>query len=139
MLNAARHGVLKSRIEQFFVIGRKIMSESITEVAPLTYDILKGAVAGVAAAIRCRLILQPAAGEGTKVFPPTHSGGVYATEQRRLPVKNKPVKRKLSTVFFSTRSKVRRTASKTPCNRRLTTGNSPCCQRRRENQPNWPI
>ena len=33
--------------------------------------------------------LQPAAGEGTKVFPPTHSGGVYATEQRRLPVKDK--------------------------------------------------
>src|SRR5690606_9659985 len=46
---------------------------------------------GQAAAIRCRSKLQPAAGEGTKVFPPTHSGGVYATEQRRLPNREQPV------------------------------------------------
>jgi CRISPR-associated protein Csb1 len=51
----------------------------------LDYDTLKKAVAGNAAAIRCRTVLQPAAGPGTKVFPPTHAGGVYATEQRRLP------------------------------------------------------
>ncbi|RIK73874.1 MAG: type I-U CRISPR-associated protein Cas7 [Planctomycetota bacterium] len=51
---------------------------------------LRNAVAGRAAAIRCRTVLQPAAGAGTKVFPPTHAGGVYATEQRRLPVEGKP-------------------------------------------------
>jgi CRISPR-associated protein Csb1 len=38
-----------------------------------------------AVAIRCRTRLQPAAGPGTKVFPPTHAGGVYATEIRRIP------------------------------------------------------
>jgi CRISPR-associated protein Csb1 len=37
-------------------------------------------------AIRCRTIFQPAAGPGTKVFPPTYSGGIYATETRRIPV-----------------------------------------------------
>jgi CRISPR-associated protein Csb1 len=56
----------------------------------LTYDELKNAVAGHAAAIRCRTRLQPAAGSGTKVFPPTHAGGVYATEKRRLPVEGGP-------------------------------------------------
>jgi CRISPR-associated protein Csb1 len=56
----------------------------------LTFESLRQAISGQAAAIRCRTILQPAAGVGTKVFPPTHSGGVYATEQRRLPVKDKP-------------------------------------------------
>src|SRR5580704_3605113 len=67
-----------------------VMSENKSEVKSLTYELLKQAIAGNAAAIRCKSILQPAAGEGTKVFPPTHSGGVYATEQRRLPVKDKP-------------------------------------------------
>jgi len=43
------------------------------------------AVAGTAAAFRSRVKLQPAGGEGDKVFPPTYSGAVYATEQRRLP------------------------------------------------------
>lgn len=57
---------------------------------PLTYERLRNAVAGKAAAIRTRTRLQPAAGEGTKVFPPTHAGGVYAMEQRRLPVEGKP-------------------------------------------------
>lgn len=52
----------------------------------LDFDTLKKAVSGSAAAIRCRTILQPAAGAGTKVFPPTYSGGVYATESRRIPV-----------------------------------------------------
>jgi CRISPR-associated protein Csb1 len=37
------------------------------------------------AAARSRVTLQPAAGEGTKVFPPTYAGAVYATEKRRLP------------------------------------------------------
>jgi CRISPR-associated protein Csb1 len=61
-----------------------------TDVKKLDFDALKNAVSGQAAAIRCRTILQPAAGPGTKVFPPTHSGGVYATESRRLPEKDKP-------------------------------------------------
>lgn len=56
----------------------------------LTYERLRKAIAGNAAAIRTRTRLQPAAGEGTKVFPPTHAGGVYATEQRRLPVEGRP-------------------------------------------------
>jgi CRISPR-associated protein Csb1 len=66
------------------------MSEKQNDTKPLTYELLHKAISGYAAAIRCTSILQPAAGEGTKVFPPTHSGGVYATEQRRLPVKDKP-------------------------------------------------
>lgn len=56
----------------------------------LTLDVLSTAIRGHAAAFRCRTKLQPAGGEGTKVFPPTHSGGAYATEQRRLPVNDKP-------------------------------------------------
>lgn len=54
---------------------------------PLDLKTLHTAVAGRAVAIRCRTILQPAAGPGTKVFPPTHAGGVYATEKRRIPVR----------------------------------------------------
>ncbi len=46
---------------------------------------LHDAVAGSAAAFRSRVRLQPAGGEGDKVFPPTYSGAVYATEKRRLP------------------------------------------------------
>jgi CRISPR-associated protein Csb1 len=61
-----------------------------TTLVELTFEALQKAVAGNAAAIRCRTKLQPAAGAGTKVFPPTHAGGVYATETRRLPVDGKP-------------------------------------------------
>lgn len=61
-----------------------------TDAKKLDFNALKNAVSGKAAAIRCTTILQPAAGPGTKVFPPTHSGGVYATESRRLPEKGKP-------------------------------------------------
>lgn len=43
------------------------------------------------AAARCRATLQPAGGEGTKVFPPTYSGAVYAVEKRRLPDFPEPV------------------------------------------------
>jgi len=43
------------------------------------------------AAARCRVTLQPAGGEGTKVFPPTYAGAVYATEKRRLPEFKDPV------------------------------------------------
>ena len=52
---------------------------------------LKDAVAGNAAAFRCRRRLQPAGGEGDKVFPPTFAGAVYAVEQRRLPGRDAPV------------------------------------------------
>jgi CRISPR-associated protein Csb1 len=58
---------------------------TVTVPTPLTFELLYKAVSGRAAAIRCKTILQPAAGPGTKVFPPTHSGGAYAMEQRRLP------------------------------------------------------
>lgn len=56
----------------------------------LDFETLKKAIAGHAAAIRCKTRLQPAAGSGTKVFPPTHAGGAYATEQRRVPDEAKP-------------------------------------------------
>ncbi|HCR17036.1 MAG TPA: type I-U CRISPR-associated protein Cas7, partial [Candidatus Latescibacteria bacterium] len=57
----------------------------------LTYDILREAVAGTAAAFRCRVKLEPAGGPGTKVFPPTYAGAVYATEKRRHPDYDEPV------------------------------------------------
>ncbi len=38
-----------------------------------------------AVAFRCRTRLQPAGGEGDKVFPPTYAGAVYAMEMRRVP------------------------------------------------------
>jgi CRISPR-associated protein Csb1 len=50
----------------------------------LTLDRLRKAVSGSAAAFRCRRRLQPAGGEGDKVFPPTYAGAVYAVEQRRV-------------------------------------------------------
>jgi CRISPR-associated protein Csb1 len=53
----------------------------------LTLSELQVAVAKTAAAFRCRTRLQPAGGEGDKVFPPTYLGAVYAVEQRRVKVK----------------------------------------------------
>lgn len=50
----------------------------------LTFEKLQTAVFGNAAAIRLISRLQPAGGPGSKVFPPTHSGGVYAWEMRRI-------------------------------------------------------
>ncbi|MGH8644132.1 MAG: type I-G CRISPR-associated RAMP protein Csb1/Cas7g [Gammaproteobacteria bacterium] len=58
---------------------------------PLTLNLLKNAVSGNAAAFRCRRRLQPAGGEGDKVFPPTFAGAVYAIEQRRVPGRDAPV------------------------------------------------
>ena len=60
-------------------------------MSTLTLDVLRDAVAH-ASAIRAVLRLQPAAGAGTKVFPPTyvsddnrdHGGTRYATEIRRI-------------------------------------------------------
>jgi CRISPR-associated protein Csb1 len=52
---------------------------------------LQEAVGGSAAAFRCRRRLQPAGGEGDKIFPPTFAGAVYAVEQRRVPCRTEPV------------------------------------------------
>lgn len=57
----------------------------------LTYEELRDAVAGPAAAFRCRRRLQPAGGEGDKVFPPTFAGAVYAMERRRIAGRSEPV------------------------------------------------
>src|SRR5437763_478113 len=78
---------LKGSTSLYRKVG-SIMGQDRNEGKQLTYEKLKQAIAGNAAAIRCRSILQPAAGEGTKVFPPTHKGGVYATEKRRIPVRD---------------------------------------------------
>lgn len=52
---------------------------------------LQSAVSGGAAAFRSRLKLQPAGGEGDKVFPPTYSEAGYACEKRRVPGHEEPV------------------------------------------------
>jgi CRISPR-associated protein Csb1 len=43
------------------------------------------------AAARSRVTLQPAGGPGSKVFPPTYAGAVYAMEKRRIPDYPEPV------------------------------------------------
>lgn len=50
----------------------------------LALNMLEAAIAGNTAAIRHRIHLMPAEGPGGKIFPPTHVGGIYAWEQRRL-------------------------------------------------------
>lgn len=57
----------------------------------MTLRTIRDAVAGPAAAFRCRRRLQPAGGEGDKVFPPTFAGAMYAIEQRRVPGRADPV------------------------------------------------
>ncbi len=57
---------------------------------PLSFESLKKAVRGSAAAVRLRVKLQPAGGPGAKVFPPTYIGGVYVTEDRQID--GKPVR-----------------------------------------------
>jgi CRISPR-associated protein Csb1 len=54
------------------------------ETKKLDFDSLKKAVTGNAAAFRSRTRLQPAGGEGDKVFPPTYAGAVYAKENRQI-------------------------------------------------------
>jgi CRISPR-associated protein Csb1 len=54
----------------------------MTKTTTLTIEQLRDAVVGGAAAVRLRVRLQPAGGAGTKVFPPTYQGGVYAVEKR---------------------------------------------------------
>lgn len=55
-----------------------------TNSTKLELSHLKDVVSGRATAIRCKTRLQPAAGMGTKVFPPTHADGKYALEKRRI-------------------------------------------------------
>jgi len=50
----------------------------------LNLEQLRTAIAGNTAAIRHKIRLMPAEGPGGKIFPPTHVGGIYAWEQRRL-------------------------------------------------------
>ena len=45
---------------------------------------LNSAITNSAAAFRSRTRLQPAGGEGDKVFPPTYAGAVYAKEDRQI-------------------------------------------------------
>ena len=54
------------------------------ETKTLDFDSLKKAVGENAAAFRSRTRLQPAGGEGDKVFPPTYAGAVYAKEDRQI-------------------------------------------------------
>ncbi|MFB3826482.1 MAG: type I-U CRISPR-associated RAMP protein Csb1/Cas7u [Bryobacteraceae bacterium] len=51
---------------------------------PLTFEVLKEAVAGGSAAFRCRTKLGAIGEDGDKVFPSTYAGGVYAVEDRRI-------------------------------------------------------
>ena len=57
----------------------------------MNYEQLKQAVA-TDAAFRCRTKLQPAGGEGDKIFPPTYAGSVYAMEWRRVPERDELVR-----------------------------------------------
>ncbi len=59
------------------------------EVSRLTFERLRSTVAGEAVALRSRMTLQPAGGEGDKVFPPSYAvdGGAqhkYAVEERQV-------------------------------------------------------
>ena len=56
-------------------------------MSALSYDILKTAVAGSAAAFRLTLDLEAVS---PKVFPPTYEGGKYATEERNIGGKTTP-------------------------------------------------
>lgn len=57
----------------------------------LTLEKLNRAIEGRTAAFRSRTTLQPAGGAGSKVFPPTYAGAMYAAEMRRLPGRDDPV------------------------------------------------
>jgi CRISPR-associated protein Csb1 len=56
--------------------------EPVPDNPKLTFDVLKEAVAGSAAAFRLTLKLEAVS---PKVFPPTYEGGKYATEARFIP------------------------------------------------------
>jgi CRISPR-associated protein Csb1 len=50
----------------------------------MNLDTIYKAVCGTTAAFRSRTRLQPAGGEGDKIFPPTYAGAVYAKEERQI-------------------------------------------------------
>lgn len=56
--------------------------KEIQNVAQLTMEDLRKAVGGDASAFRIVTDLDPAGGDGDKVFPPTYQGSVYAYETR---------------------------------------------------------
>lgn len=56
----------------------------------MKYSTLHQAISGNAAALRSRTKLQPAGGEGDKVFPATYAGAVYAKEERQIDGKKVP-------------------------------------------------
>jgi CRISPR-associated protein Csb1 len=60
-------------------------------MSSLDFKQVSNATSTNAAAFRCRRTLQPGGGPGTKVFPPTYAGAVYAIEQRRLPGREQAV------------------------------------------------
>jgi CRISPR-associated protein Csb1 len=51
-------------------------------INPLSYETLRDAVSGTGMAFRAVTDLDPAGGDGDKLFPPTYQGGVYARETR---------------------------------------------------------
>ena len=58
-------------------------------MSQLTFEMLRAAVAGDAVALRSRMTLQPAGGEGDKVFPPSYkvdgrADHKYAVEERQV-------------------------------------------------------
>jgi len=57
----------------------------------LTVEVLQKAITGHAAAFRAVTELQPTAGPGDKIFPPTYEGGRYAFEKRYVPGESEPV------------------------------------------------
>jgi CRISPR-associated protein Csb1 len=60
-------------------------------VSPLTIEHVREAITGHTAAFRAVTELQPAAGAGGKIFPPTYEGGTYAFEKRYVPGELEPV------------------------------------------------
>jgi CRISPR-associated protein Csb1 len=60
------------------------MSESTQPTTSLGFDVVQAAITGNVPAIGAEIPLEPAGGWQDKVFPPTYSGGVYATEKRIL-------------------------------------------------------
>ena len=73
------------------MVSRFPLRRGVTMTKELDFETLSQAVSGGGVAFRCCVKLQPAGGQGTKVFPPTYAGAVYATEKRRLPDHAEPV------------------------------------------------
>lgn len=61
-----------------------VLNPSWMTMTEMNFQQLHSAVTGNSTAFRRITRLLPAGGEGSKVFPPTYSGGIYAQEQRRL-------------------------------------------------------